>query len=106
METKQDLYEKIKGLEDANRRLQQTIDEHKHLVNAVDAKDKEMGTLSQQLSTKWQKQIDEKEAIIKVLVGHIQTYQQAYRSFLKLVQGGLENAVEYEALLSDKLNHK
>lgn len=106
METKQDLLQKIAHLEEANQRLQQKIDEQKHLASAVDAKDKEIGTLSQQINAKWQKQIDEKEAIIKALVGHLQSYQQAFRSFLKLVQGGLENAVEYEALLNDKLNHK
>lgn len=104
--TKGQLLEEIAGLQEANRKLQAKVEEQRHLANAVEAKDKEIGNLSQQMSVKWQKQLDEKEGIIKQLVGFIQVYQQNYRSFLKNVQGGLETAVELEALLSDKLNKK
>jgi FtsZ-binding cell division protein ZapB len=104
--TKIQLLQEIASLKEANDRLQKTVNDHAHLASAVDAKDKEIGTLSQQMSTKWQKQIEEKENIIKVLVAHIQNYQQAFRSFLKNTQGGLENAVELEALLTDQLNKK
>lgn len=106
MANKEELLQKIANLEEANARLQRQVDEQKHLVAAVDAKDKEIGKLSDQISIKWQKQLEEKENIIKVLVGHLQAYQQAYRSFLKNTQGALENAVELEALISDKLNKK
>jgi hypothetical protein len=106
MENKVELLAKIKSLEEANLRLQQKVNDQQHLSNAVDAKDKEIGNLSQQLSAKWQRQIEEKEQIIKALVGHIQNYQQAFRSYLKNVQGGLENAVELEAALNDKFNKK
>lgn len=106
MENKKQLLEKIANLEEANTRLQRQVDEQKHLVSAIDAKDKEINNLSQNLSIKWQKQVEEKENIIKALVGHLQNYQQAFRSFLKNTQGGLENAVELEALISEKLNKK
>jgi hypothetical protein len=106
METKNEMLEKIKVLEEANLELKKKLDEQKHLSNAVDAKDKEIGTLSQQINAKWQRQLEEKEQIIKALVGHLQNYQQAFRSFLKNTQGGLENAVELEALISEKLNKK
>ena len=106
MENKKELLEKIANLEEANARLQRQVNEQTHLVSAIDEKDKEIGNLSQNLSIKWQKQVEEKENIIKVLVGHLQSYQQAFRSFLKNTQGGLENAVELEALISEKLNKK
>jgi type I site-specific restriction endonuclease len=106
MENKKELLEKIANLEEANARLQKQVNEQTHLVAAIDAKDKEIGTLSERVGGKWQKQVEEKENIIKVLVGHLQSYQQAFRSYLKNVQGGLENAVELEALLSEKLGKK
>jgi uncharacterized protein YdcH (DUF465 family) len=104
--TKAELLQEIASLKQANARLEQTIEGSKHLATAIDAKDKEIGTLSQQMATKWQKQVEEKENIIKALVTHLQSYQQAFRSFLKSTQGGLENAVELEALLTDQLNKK
>jgi hypothetical protein len=104
--TKAALLEEIASLQESNRTLQAKVEETRHLASAIDAKDKEIGNLSQQMSVKWQKQLEEKEGIIKQLVGFIQVYQQNYRSFLKNVQGGLENAVELEALLSEKLNKK
>jgi hypothetical protein len=106
MENKKELLEKIASLQEANLRLQQKIDEQKHLANAIDAKDQEIGKLSEHIGAKWQRQLEEKEKIIKVLVSHIQSYQQAFRAFLKNTQGGLENAVELEALLADQLNKK
>jgi sugar-specific transcriptional regulator TrmB len=106
MENKKELLEKIASLEEANARLQRQVNEQTHLVAAVDAKDKEISTLSERVGNKWQKQVEEKENIIKVLVSHLQSYQQGFRSFLKSTQGGLENAVELEALLSEKLGKK
>lgn len=106
MEKKTELLEKIASLEEANQRLQQKIDEQKHLAEAVHSKDQEIGKLSEQIGAKWQRQLEEKEKIIKALVSHIQSYQQAFRSFLKNTQGGLENAVELEAMLADQLNKK
>jgi sugar-specific transcriptional regulator TrmB len=106
METKQLLLDKIASLEEANARLQSKIDEQKHLAEAVNSKDKEIGTLSEQISAKWQRQIEEKDRVVKMLVGHIQTYQQTFRSFLKSIQGSLENAVELEALIAEQLNKK
>jgi hypothetical protein len=104
--TKKELLDEIASLKESNARLQQKVDEQKHLAVAVDEKDKQMGTLSQQISTKWQKQVEEKENIIKFLASHVQAYQQAFRSFLKNTQGALENTVELEALLADQLNKK
>ena len=104
--TKKELLEEIADLQEQVRRLQGIVNEQKHLSDAVAAKDKEIGSLSQQMSTKWQKQLDEKEGIIKYLVDYVRTYQQTFQSFLKNVQGGLENAVELEALLTEKLNKK
>lgn len=104
--TKKELLDEIADLQEQVRNLQKIVSEQKHLADAVDAKDKEIGNLSQQMSTKWQKQLDEKEGIIKYLVDYVRTYQQAFQAFLKNVQGGLENAVELEALLAEKLNKK
>lgn len=106
MENKKELLDKIANLEEANARLQRQVNEQTHLVAAIDAKDKEISTLNERVAGKWQKQLEEKENIIKALVGHLQNYQQAFRSFLKSTQGGLENAVELEALISEKLNRK
>ena len=104
--TKNELLAEIASLQESVRTLQAKLENQQHLASAVEAKDKEMNTLSQQLSTKWQKQLDEKQAVITQLAQFIQAYQQNYRSFLKNVQGGLEIAVELEAVLSEKLNKK
>jgi hypothetical protein len=104
--TKAELLKEIASLKEANVRLEQKVEDQVHLEQAVASKDKEIGNLSSQMSVKWQKQIEEKEAIIKVLVSNIQSYQQAFRSFLKNSQGALENAVELEAFIADQLAKK
>jgi len=104
--TKTELLEEIKSLKEANERLQAKINEQLHLANAIDSKDKEINSLSQNISTKFQRQLEEKETIVKKLISYIQAYQQTYRSYLKTMQGSLENAVELEALISEKLTNK
>lgn len=104
--TKKELLETIANLESHNAELQKRIKDYQHMAKSIEAKDQEISSLSQTIGNKFQKQLDEKENIIKGLVGFIQAYQQTYRSFLKNVQGGLENAVELEALLSEKLAKK
>jgi septal ring factor EnvC (AmiA/AmiB activator) len=115
METKKELEEKIAELE-------AKLNEQKHLADAVNAKDEEISKIKEenlknvnQLTEKNLKiqalekekalrgSIEEKENTIKKLIHALQGYQNAYRSFLKNVQGGLENAVELEALLSEQL---
>jgi septal ring factor EnvC (AmiA/AmiB activator) len=122
METKKDLEEKIAELE-------AKLNEQKHLADAVNAKDEEISKIKEeiiklkeeyskinnQLTEKNLKiqalekekaarsSMEEKENTVKKLIHALQGYQNAYRSFLKNVQGGLENAVELEALLSEQL---
>jgi uncharacterized protein with gpF-like domain len=91
------------------------LEEQKHLADAVDAKEKEIARLKEQIvaeRTKQQNdekdkvfknQIEEKDKLIKKLIPILQAYQGSYRAFLKNIQGGLENAIELEALLNEKL---
>lgn len=62
--------------------------------------------LQEQANQKLQKPLEEKDAIIKLLVGNIQSYQQAFRSYLRNTQGALENALELEAYVASQLNSK
>jgi hypothetical protein len=115
METKKELEEKIAELE-------AKLNEQKHLADAVNAKDEEISKIKEenlknvnQLTEKNLKiqalekekaargSMEEKENMVKKLIHVLQGYQNGYRAFLKNVQGGLENAVELEALLSEQL---
>jgi septal ring factor EnvC (AmiA/AmiB activator) len=122
METKTELVDKIAELEAANKLLEKKVEEQKHLAEAIDAKDaqlsktiekfsnevkekdKEISRLNERLVTKNKTETEEKEMIIKVLSQALQMYQNTFRAFLKNVQGGLENAVELDAMLADQLN--
>jgi predicted transcriptional regulator len=109
--------------------LTQKINEQTHLAAAVEAKDAEIAQnkqeiiklkeeyakINNQLTEKNLKiqalekeksargSMEEQEKLIKNLAQLLQGYQNSYRAFLKNVQGGLENAVELEALLSEQL---
>jgi seryl-tRNA synthetase len=109
--------------------LTQKINEQVHLASAVEAKDAEIvknkeeiiklkeeySKINNQLTEKNLKiqalekekvargSMEEKENTVKKLIHVLQGYQNGYRAFLKNVQGGLENAVELEALLSEQL---
>jgi sugar-specific transcriptional regulator TrmB len=104
--TKAQMIAEIEALQETVARLQAKLDEQKHLSDVVSSKDLEMVKLNEALHNKYSKQIEEKEHTVKLVLNYLQTYQIAYRSFLKNVQGGLENAVELEAMLSEQLNKK
>ena len=117
METRADLFKKIVMIEEANKILQQKIDDQRHLAEAVNVKDKEISKLKEQINSNFRTQneekdkviktqVEEKDKIIKMLATTLQMYQQSFRAFLKNVQGGLENAVEVEAMITDQLNNR
>jgi len=122
METKTELVDKIAELEAANKILEKKVEEQKHLAEAVNAKDrqlsntiekfsneakekdKEIARLNERLTSKNKTEAEEKDIILKVLSQSLQIYQNAFRAFMKNVQGGLENAVELDAMVADQLN--
>ena len=105
------------------------LDEHKHLAQAVDAKDGEIIKLKKEFDEFKRKSETEVEDLRqrlkscgdveqlkegydvllqenKKLVSSLNSYIQAFRNHMKAAQATLDNTIELEALLFEKLQQK
>lgn len=117
------------SMKNKKEELIKMLDEHKHLAQAVDAKDGEIIKLKKEFDEFKRKSETEVEDLRqrlkscgdveqlkegydvllqenKKLVSSLNSYIQAFRNHMKAAQATLDNTIELEALLFEKLQQK